>query len=62
MHAAKCDIPAGISKTELDRRLEAFGADHFGVSPTITLHGHRFRYCAPETAAEPKPGPTAAAA
>jgi methionyl-tRNA formyltransferase len=39
-----CDISAGIAKDELDRRLAVFGAGHFGVMPTIRLHGHRFRY------------------
>jgi hypothetical protein len=44
LYASLCDIPIDITKDELDRRLAAFGAGHFGVMPTITLHGHRFRY------------------
>ena len=44
LYASLCDIPVDITKDELDRRLNAFGAGHFGVMPTITLHGHRFRY------------------
>jgi methionyl-tRNA formyltransferase len=48
MYAAMCDIPAGISKDELDRRIAVFGAGHYGISPTITLHEHQFRYVAPE--------------
>jgi methionyl-tRNA formyltransferase len=43
-YAALCDIPIDITKIELDRRLAVFGAGHFGMMPTITLHGHRFRY------------------
>jgi methionyl-tRNA formyltransferase len=43
-----CDIPADITKDELERRLAAFGAGHFGDVPTVTLHGHTFRYVAPE--------------
>jgi methionyl-tRNA formyltransferase len=46
--AAICDIPAGISKDELERRIEVFGAGYYGISPTVTLHGRVFRYVAPE--------------
>ena len=46
-YAALCEISAEISKNELERRLDVFGAGHFGVSPTITVHGHRFCYIAP---------------
>jgi methionyl-tRNA formyltransferase len=38
-----CDIPLDISKEELDRRLRVFGGNHFGISPTIRLHGVEFR-------------------
>lgn len=51
LYASLCDIPVDITKDELDRRLNAFGAGHFGVMPTITLHGHRFRYEAVDPAA-----------
>ncbi len=47
-YAALCEIPAEISKEELERRIGVFGAGHFGLSPTITLHGRQFRYVAPE--------------
>ena len=47
MVADACDIPADLPKEELERRLFAFGAGHFGVGPTVTLHGHTFRYVAP---------------
>jgi methionyl-tRNA formyltransferase len=50
-YAAMCEISADISAAELDRRIEAFGAGHFGLYPAIALHGHRFRYCAPDAAA-----------
>jgi methionyl-tRNA formyltransferase len=42
-YEAICDIPLDITKEELDRRLRVFGANHFGVAPTIHLHGVRFR-------------------
>jgi len=48
-YAAMCEIPTDISKDELERRIEVFGAGHYGISLTITLHGHVFRYTAPET-------------
>jgi methionyl-tRNA formyltransferase len=38
-----CDIPLDISKFELDRRIRVFGGHHFGMSPTIHLHGVEFR-------------------
>jgi methionyl-tRNA formyltransferase len=42
-YQAICDIPLDIPRDELDRRLKIFGANHFGVSPTIHLHGIAFR-------------------
>jgi len=48
LYAAMCDIPIDISRDDLDRRIDVFGVGHFGVSPTITLHGHRFRYVVPD--------------
>lgn len=44
LYARMCDIPAAISKDDLDRRIAAFGSGHFGIDPTVTLHGHRFHY------------------
>jgi methionyl-tRNA formyltransferase len=38
-----CDIPLDIAKDELDRRLKVFGDNHFGMTPTIHLHGVEFR-------------------
>lgn len=43
MYEALCEIPADITKDDLDRRIAAFGEGHFGTFPTVTLHGHRFR-------------------
>jgi len=40
---AICDIPLDISREELERRMRVFGGNHFGVSPTIRLHGVEFR-------------------
>jgi len=42
-YAAICDIPLDISKDELERRLDVFGDNHFGITPTIRLHGVDFR-------------------
>lgn len=47
-YEAMCDIPPNISKEELERRLNVFGDGHFGIYPTITMNGHRFRYLKPE--------------
>jgi methionyl-tRNA formyltransferase len=49
-YAAMCEIAPDISKDELDRRVPVFGAGHFGIDLTVTLHGYRFRYIAPEAA------------
>ena len=46
-----CDIPLDIASEELDRRVRAFGHNHFGLVPTITLHGVEFRAMAPPPAA-----------
>jgi len=40
---AICDIPPDIEREELDLRVKAFANNHFGVQPTITLHGYTFR-------------------
>jgi methionyl-tRNA formyltransferase len=42
-YRAICDIPLDIPKDELERRIKVFGGNHFGVSPTINLHGVEFR-------------------
>jgi methionyl-tRNA formyltransferase len=42
-YRAICNIPLGIPKDELDRRIRVFGGNHFGMSPTIKLHGIEFR-------------------
>lgn len=47
-YAAMCEIPIDVSKEELERRIAVFGARHYGVDLTITLHGRKFCYCAPE--------------
>jgi len=48
LYAAMCDIAPDISKEELDRRIEVFGAGYFGIFPTVRLHGRLFRYAADE--------------
>jgi methionyl-tRNA formyltransferase len=47
-YRAICDIPLDIPKEELDRRIKVFGCNHFGISPTINLHGIEFRAVAPQ--------------
>ena len=42
-YRAICDIPLDIPKEELDRRIKVFGGNHFGITPTIHLHGIAFR-------------------
>jgi methionyl-tRNA formyltransferase len=46
-YRAICDIPLDIPKDEFDRRLKVFGGNHFGISPTIHLHGVEFRAVMP---------------
>jgi hypothetical protein len=50
-YQAICDIPLDISKEELDRRMKVFGDNHFGMLPTIRLHGVEFRAVAQASAA-----------
>jgi len=47
-----CDIPVTIEKNELEHRVKVFGTDHFGIVPTIGLHGFQFRVVVPETESE----------
>jgi methionyl-tRNA formyltransferase len=48
-YASLCDIPFDISSDDLHRRMEVFGDNHFGMAPTIRLHGVEFRAVKPET-------------
>jgi len=48
LYRTMCDVPADISSDDLARRIEAFGAGHFDLWPTVTLHGRRFRYWPPD--------------
>jgi hypothetical protein len=47
-YRAICDIPLDIARDELDRRLSVFGGNHFGICPTINLHGIEFRAVMPQ--------------
>jgi methionyl-tRNA formyltransferase len=47
IYRAICDIPLDIEKDELVRRMSVFGGDHFGMCPTINLHGIEFRAVMP---------------
>ncbi|HUN97835.1 MAG TPA: formyltransferase family protein, partial [Bradyrhizobium sp.] len=42
-----CDIPLDIGREEFERRIQVFGGNHFGVMPTIHLHGVEFRAVIP---------------
>lgn len=42
--AGICHVSPDIEPGELDRRIRAFGVNHFGMHPTVMLHGYRFRY------------------
>jgi methionyl-tRNA formyltransferase len=42
-YRALCEIPLTIREDELHRRIRIFGANHFGIAPTIRLHGVRFQ-------------------
>jgi methionyl-tRNA formyltransferase len=46
-YRAICEIPLDIAKDELDRRISIFGGNHFGMCPTINLHGIEFRAVQP---------------
>jgi hypothetical protein len=46
-YRAMCDIPLEISKHEFDRRMRVFGGNHFGIAPTVNLHGIEFRAVMP---------------
>src|ERR1035437_6255581 len=48
-YRAVCDIPLDIHKDKLERRLKSFGGNHFGMCPTINLHGIEFRAVLPPT-------------
>lgn len=57
-HRALRDVPVTISKDDLDRRVAAFGQGSTGDGDSggdlrITLHGHQFRYVAPDTETAP---------
>lgn len=43
-----CNIPLTISPDELKHRAEVFGTHHFGIVPSIELHGVQFRMVLPE--------------
>lgn len=47
-HQAMREVPVTASKSDLDRRVTAFDDDDSDGGLTITLHGHRFRYVAPD--------------
>ena len=49
-----CNIPLSISPGELKRRAEVFGTDHFGIVPSIQLHGVQFRMVLPEADVHPQ--------
>jgi methionyl-tRNA formyltransferase len=46
-YRAICEIPLDIPKDELEHRIRVFGGNHFGIAPTINLHGVEFRAVTP---------------
>jgi hypothetical protein len=56
-----CDIPVTITKDDLEHRVKVFGTDHFGIVPTIGLHGFQFRVVVPETETDVAAGEAAEA-
>jgi len=46
MYISMCDIPADISKAELELRIRAFNDDFRAIYPTVTVHGIQFRVTA----------------
>jgi methionyl-tRNA formyltransferase len=50
-YRAICDIPLDISKDELWRRMHVFGANHYGVTPSVKLHGVTFTATLPAKSA-----------
>jgi methionyl-tRNA formyltransferase len=46
-YLAMCEMPLDISRDEFERRMRIFGDNHFGVPPTIKLHGVEFRGVVP---------------
>jgi hypothetical protein len=42
-YQAICNIPLDITQEELARRMRVFGGNHYGIAPTIKLHGVEFR-------------------
>ena len=67
-YRAMCEIPLDISRDEFERRIRVFGGNHFGMSPTVNLHGVEFRAAiAPplqpaDSPRWPRPDPATAAA
>lgn len=43
MYLSACDIPADISRADLELRVRAFQDDFRAIHPTITLHGFQFQ-------------------
>jgi hypothetical protein len=43
------DIPVNTEKNELQHRVKVLRTDHFGIVPTIGLHGFQFRVIVSET-------------
>lgn len=60
-YQAMCDIPLDITPAELLRRLQIFGAHHFGIAPSIKLHGIEFRSLHPSQLLNSAPAAATAA-
>jgi Formyl transferase len=52
-YSTLCDIPLDISKEDLERRVSIFGDGHFGISPSVRLHGYEFKIVPRQSPSEP---------
>jgi methionyl-tRNA formyltransferase len=55
-YRAMCSIPTDISKDDLAHRMSIFGHGHFGILPSVSLHGFEFRV-SPGDATHESPSP-----
>ena len=51
-YRALCDIPLDISQEDLARRMDVFGSNHYGILPSINLHGFEFKAAVPSDGIE----------
>lgn len=52
-YRALCKIPTDISKDDLTRRISIFGQGHYGILPSVSLHGFEFTAAPSDESADP---------